>query len=171
MRELFVLDKKDYDEKANHFQRSSVRGIIIHKGKLAMIHNMKYDFYVFPGGGIETGESHCETLIREVAEEAGLQVKPETIREFGSVRTLQKGLFEDILDQTNYYYMCEVEDEVNEPNLEEYEKDELFQLEFINPKMAIDRNQQISMEAIDPVMPERERMVLEVLCNKGMFFG
>lgn len=168
MRELFVLDKKDYDKNANHFSRSSVRGIIIHKGKLAMIHNMKYDFYVFPGGEIDSGESHCDTLIREVAEEGGLQVKPETIQEFGSVRTLQKGLFGDILDQTNYYYMCEVEEEMNDPNLEEYEKEELFQLEFIYPKVAIDKNKSISMEAIDPVMPERDRMVLELLCNKGI---
>ena len=30
-----------------------------------MIHSLKYDYYKFPGGGIEDGESNEEALIRE----------------------------------------------------------------------------------------------------------
>ena len=43
-----------------------------------MIHSLKYDYYKFPGGGIENGENPVEAMIRETREEAGLVVKPET---------------------------------------------------------------------------------------------
>lgn len=72
MRTLFTLDKKDYDENSPLFIRPSVRGIIIQAGRIAMVHSLKYDYYKFPGGGIEGEEEQLETLIREVKEEAGL---------------------------------------------------------------------------------------------------
>ena len=89
MRNLFTLDKKDYDESSPLYIRPSVRGIVIQKGKIAMVHSLKYDYYKFPGGGIEGEESQIETLIREVEEEAGLIVKADTVREFGRVRRKQ----------------------------------------------------------------------------------
>ncbi len=33
-------------------------------------------YYVFPGGGVEPGESPAEAVVREVAEELGLRVAP-----------------------------------------------------------------------------------------------
>ena len=56
-----------------------------------MVHSRKYNYYKFPGGGIEAGESYAEALCREVREEAGLQVKKETIREYGIVPRMEKG--------------------------------------------------------------------------------
>ena len=46
---------------------------------------MKYDFYEFPGGGIEKGESFNDALIRETKEDAGLIIKPKSIKKFGYV--------------------------------------------------------------------------------------
>ena len=34
-----------------------------------MVYSSKFDYYKFPGGGIENNESHIETLKREMAEE------------------------------------------------------------------------------------------------------
>ena len=78
MRQLFDLDKKDYDPNAPRFVRPSVRGIIIHNGLVAMVHSLKYNYYKFPGGGIEGNESHLSTLLREVLEETGLHVIPSS---------------------------------------------------------------------------------------------
>lgn len=90
MRLLFTMDKKDYDKCTKEFIRNSARGIIIENNKVAMIHSLKYDYYKFPGGGIEKGESIIDALIRETEEEAGLEVIKDTIREYGYVHRIQK---------------------------------------------------------------------------------
>ncbi|MBQ5917855.1 MAG: NUDIX domain-containing protein, partial [Lachnospiraceae bacterium] len=107
MRELFVIDKKNYIENGTVGKRPSVRGIIIRDNTIAMMHSLKYDYYKLPGGGIEEGESLEETLIREVKEESGLVVKTSSIKEFGMVRRIEKGMIEDIFIQENYYFLCE----------------------------------------------------------------
>ena len=85
MRLLFELDLHDYAECTRTFVRNSARSIIIRNGKVAMVHSLKYDYYKFPGGGIEKGESPVDAMIRETREEAGLVVIPETVREYGYV--------------------------------------------------------------------------------------
>ena len=57
MRLLFEMDKKDYARCTRRFVRDSARSIIIRDGRIAMIHSLKYDYYKFPGGGIEAGEA------------------------------------------------------------------------------------------------------------------
>lgn len=88
MRLLFEMDKKDYEYCTHRFVRNSARSIIIRDGKIAMIHSLKYDYYKFPGGGIENGENPVEAMIRETREEAGLVVKPETVKEYGYVHRM-----------------------------------------------------------------------------------
>ena len=75
MRELFILDKKNYNPNGTVGRRPSVRGIIIRDGKVAMMHSKKFDYYKLRCGGIEPGETLEETLIREVREETGLTVE------------------------------------------------------------------------------------------------
>ena len=140
MRELFTIDLKNYKENGTVGKRPSVRGIIIKDGKIAMMHSLKYDYYKLPGGGIEEGEELRDTLVREVKEESGLVVKKETIKEFGYVRRIEKGMFEDIFMQENYYFLCDVEDEVSSQELDDYEAEEGFTLEFVTPEQAINVN-------------------------------
>ena len=140
MRELFTIDLKNYKENGTVGKRPSVRGIIIKDGKIAMMHSLKYDYYKLPGGGIEEGEELRDTLVREVKEESGLVVKKETIKEFGYVRRIEKGMFEDIFMQENYYFLCDVEDEVSSQELDDYEAEEGFTLEFVTPDHAINVN-------------------------------
>ena len=140
MRELFTIDLKNYKENGTVGKRPSVRGIIIKGGKIAMMHSLKYDYYKLPGGGIEEGEELRDTLVREVKEESGLVVKKETIKEFGYVRRIEKGMFEDIFMQENYYFLCDVEDEVSSQELDDYEAEEGFTLEFVTPEQAINVN-------------------------------
>ena len=174
MRLLFEIDKKDYNENGTKCIRPSVRGIIIKGDKIAMVHSLKYDYYKFPGGGMKNGEEKEETLIREVKEESGLIVIPETIREYGLVKRRQKGKIEDIFIQDNYYYLCKAKDSVSEQKLDDYEAEEAFTLEFVTPDYAIkvnDMNDHGSKtdNPMYRVMIERESRVLKMLLEEGYF--
>ncbi len=171
MRLLFEIDKKNYDPNGKKFSRPSVRGIIIRSGKIALVHSLKYDYYKFPGGGINGGETHMETLIREVAEETGLTVIADSVREYGYVYRIQKGKREDIFIQHNFYYFCDIEDNVSEVRLDAYEEEEQFTLEFVTPQTAINVNTihdhgiKNNSEAFC-VMNERDTRVLEMLSKE-----
>ena len=170
MRLLFEMDKKDYGGCTRSFTRDSARSIIIRDGKIAMIHSQKYDYYKFPGGGIEPGESDVDALIRETAEEAGLNVIPDSIREYGYVHRIQKSTVEEdeYFIQDNYYYLCDVEEGVRPQKLDDYESDEHFTLEYVMPKTAILSNRTKDHGPKDPVMLEREARVLEMLLSDGL---
>lgn len=173
MRELAVFDYKNYIENGTVGRRPSVRGIIIHNGKIALVHSLKYDYYKFPGGGIDKDESHEDTLIREVAEESGLIVKRESVKEYGLVLRKEKGKVEDLFIQENFYYLCEVENRVTAQNLDDYESEERFVLEWVEPEDAIEANLTHPHEgknsSIAKNMIERETYVLTLLVREGYF--
>ena len=167
MRLLFTIDTKDYDPGGTAFVRPSARSIIISGDRVAMVHSLKYDYYKFPGGGIEAGESPVEAAIRETAEEAGLAVRPETVREYGYVHRVQKGKQEDMFVQDNYYYLCEVEEQAGAQSLDGYEAEERFTLEWVRPRAAIQVNRDHDHGAKDQIELEREAKVLELLIAEG----
>ena len=67
--------------------KARVRAIIPYNDGIVVIHRIKPDkeYYVFPGGGIEEGESVAECAEREVFEEVGI-----------------KGHFNKVLYETNF---------------------------------------------------------------------
>ncbi len=164
------MDKKDYSSCTRSFTRDSARSIIIRNGKIAMIHSQKYDYYKFPGGGIENGEDPIEAMIRETLEEAGLTVIPETIREYGYVHRIQKSDYNpsECFIQDNYYYLCDAVDGLSPQNLDDYEKQESYQLEYIEPALAIEKNRRVKESPYNPMMFEWEARVLEMLLSEGL---
>ena len=171
MRLLFEMDQKDYAHCTHRFVRNSARSIIIRDGKIAMSHSLRYDYYKFPGGGIENGEDPIAAMIRETREEAGLVVKPETVREYGYVHRIQRSdkYADECFVQDNYYYLCEVEPEAVRQDLDIYEAQEAYTLEFVAPLMAIQKNRSIGASPYNPMMFEREARVLELLMSEGYF--
>lgn len=168
MRNLFTLDKKNYKENGTVGRRPSVRGIIVSDGRVAMMHSLKYDYYKLPGGGIEEGESLEDTLVREVREESGLVVKRDTVKEFGYVRRIEKGKYEDIFLQENFYFLCEVEEKIETQELDDYEEEERFVLEYVTPEQAIDINANAdhgekALVGVFAGMLERENRVLKIV--------
>ena len=85
MKELFRMDRKNYNPEGKVYKRPSARAVILKEGKVLLNYVEKFDCYEFPGGGIEAEESPEQALIREVAEETGRVVIPESVREFGIV--------------------------------------------------------------------------------------
>lgn len=175
MRLLFEIDTKDYDLNGVAFVRHSARCINIKNGLVAMVHSIKYDYYKFPGGGIEEGESKENAMMREAREEAGLLVIPGSVKEYGYVHRIQKSDHEDAdyFVQDNYYYVCDVEESVQAQALDEYEAEERFTLEYVDPDKAVFVNRNgghgPAGNAMRDVELEREARVLELLKEEGYF--
>lgn len=171
MKLLFEIDKKNYDNDGKAFVRPSARAIIIKDNKIYMIHSLVYDYYKFPGGGIEKDESNIDALIRETKEEAGLVVIIESIKEYGYVHRIKKAKEKDYSKfiQDNYYYICDVENNISEQQLDDYENFEKFTLELVDPKTAININRNKDHGPKDLDMIEREAKVLELLIKDGYF--
>ena len=56
-------------------------GVVIHNGQILLMHrrNRGKEYFTFPGGGIEEGESIEQAVIRELEEETSLIVLPEKL--------------------------------------------------------------------------------------------
>ena len=63
MRVLFCMGEKSADGRV--FVRPSARCIAIEGDRVAMVHSLQYDYYKFPGGGIEPQETREQALVRE----------------------------------------------------------------------------------------------------------
>ena len=171
MRLLFDMDLKDYEGCTSTWERHSARSIILREGKVAMVHSVKYDFYKFPGGGIEQGEDPAQAIIRETLEESGLVVIPQSIREYGYVHRIQRS--DDNPDvcfiQDNFYYLCDAEQNLSAQDLDAYEMEEGYQLVWADPELVIQKNRNVADSPYHPIMFEREAKVLELLMEEGYF--
>ena len=166
MNQLFSIDLKDYKEGGSIFRRPSARAVILKDGKISLVYSRKEKYYKFPGGGIHEGEDAVSALIREVREESGLEVIPESIREFGSVLRRQKSdrTPDTIFEQENFYYLCEVKEEVQEQNLDDYEKEAGFTLRTVTLDEAIRTNADYRSDVyFNEIMIKREKRVLEII--------
>ncbi|QHQ63525.1 NUDIX domain-containing protein [Anaerocolumna sedimenticola] len=136
-----ILDRKNYDKKWDRITRVAIRGIIESDGKIALIHSGKNGEYKFPGGGMEAGESREETLIREVLEETGLMVVPETIKYYGKFKEIKKDNEQcKIFEQLSYYYYCDILPEKGERKLDDYEEEYGYELKWTTLEEAIENN-------------------------------
>ena len=171
VRLLFEMDKKDYGKCTHSFVRNSARSIIIRDKKAAMVHSAKYNYYKFPGGGIENGENPVDAMIRETREESGLVVLPDTVKEYGYVHRIQSSDWDETecFIQDNYYYLCKTADEAVSQELDGYEAEESYTLEYVEPAVAIRKNRRAMLSPFNQVMLEREARVLELLIAEGLF--
>lgn len=171
MRILFDLDTHDYDPQGPVFRRDSARCICIRGGKIMMVHSTKYDYYKFPGGGIEEGETLTEAMIREAREEAGLVVLPDSVSEYGVVprksRAREPGVA--CFAQDNFYFICRAEEELTQTQQDPYEAEEGFTPVWVKPEDAIFTNRGTHLTGSKHIMGAREAGVLELLIKEGYF--
>ena len=167
MKQLFEIDLHDYENCDNVFSRPSVRGIIFRDAnKIALVYSEKEKYYKFPGGGIHKDEDKREALIREVREEVGLIVIPESICEFGSVMRRQKSNVSPntIFEQENFYYTCKTENQIVDQDLDYYEAEAGFTLRFVSLDEAIGVNLAYKSEDyFNEIMIQRETKVLQIM--------
>ncbi|MDR2190537.1 MAG: NUDIX domain-containing protein [Candidatus Peribacteria bacterium] len=86
-----------------HPIKTTVRGILFiteeNETNIVLIHRIKQgkEYYAFPGGKIEQGETHQETLIREMKEEINADIE---VGDFFAEHRNPK------LNDHDYFYLC-----------------------------------------------------------------
>ncbi len=83
------------------FSRIGCRAIIIENGRILLSYEVNTGVYLSPGGGLESGETFEECVIREVREETGNVVK--ILRPFINVNEY---FYEKVYESK--YFVCEV---------------------------------------------------------------
>ena len=53
---------------------TSIKGVLLLEGKVVLVRNSR-DEWELPGGRLESGEDHAQTLVREFAEELSVSVR------------------------------------------------------------------------------------------------
>ena len=108
METLLIIDDKDYSEDMEEICRTCVRGVIFKEDKLLLIESGLGELKL-PGGGIEDGEDDLQALMREVKEETGYDVIPDSIRPLGEVEEKRLSKREPMIwHQTSRLYFCDV---------------------------------------------------------------
>lgn len=98
----------------------SCGGVVIFRGKVLLLYKNyknKYDGWVLPKGTVETGESHEETALREVREEAG--VRASIVQYVGS-SNYSFVVPEDTVEKEVHWYLMSAENYYSKPQREEY---------------------------------------------------
>lgn len=169
MRLLFEVDTKDYDQNAECTYRCSSCGIVIQGKTIAMCYVDKHRAYVIPGGGIEKGETMEQAVVREMHEETGLRIIPESVREYGYIHVVRKGTYEPVYVQDTYCFLCQAEEELDEVSLTENELNNGYHFDFVNPFEVLQENSARLSAGEFPCLFERERLLLLRLISDGMF--
>jgi len=151
--------------------RESVRGIIKRENKLLMVYSPKAGDYMFPGGGIDAGETHEEALAREIREECGARLK-SICSEFGKTVEydipVEPGY--DVFKIVCYYYVCNVDPAFGKRSLEEYEANMGIEPVWVDIDRAIEANKAVidTKKHGAPRWTRRELFVLELLKKEFM---
>ncbi len=161
LKEIMRQDGLALDGKA--LCRGAVRGIIANGRRLLMIHSSTNGDYSFPGGGSVNGETHEQTLVREIKEESGADVL-EIKGEFGKVIEYDAPTSHsyDLFVRISFYYICTVDSVLSKQSLEPYERDLGFRPVWVDIDRAIETNRAILSNAEKaPRWTARETYVLE----------
>lgn len=80
-----------------------VAWVRVENGRILCARSTGKDRYYVPGGKREPGETDRETLVREVAEELSVSVRPETIAYFGTFEAQAHGKAEGVVVRMTCY--------------------------------------------------------------------
>ena len=145
MKIIHFLDDKNYQKDDKLFKRTAIRAIIKKDDQYVMIQSLLYKDIKFPGGGQENSASDIETLYREVLEETGRTIIKESVKPYGMIAEKRKSTFNEheLFYMESKYYTCEVEDQIKNQSLSDYEISYDYQVILISLEDAIKQNQSL----------------------------
>ena len=128
-------------------EATSCGGVVIHRGKILALYKSyknRYEGWVLPKGTVEEGETHEQTALREVKEEA--DVDGSIIRYVGKSQ-YNFTVPEDLVTKEVHWYLMSADSYHSKPQREEYFVDsgyykfhEIYHmLRFPNEKQIVER--------------------------------
>ena len=167
MEKILVMDEHNYDDNLEEILRISVRGIIFVNGKLMMVEN-SFGEAKLPGGGMEPGEEDYQVLLREVKEETGYNVIPESIKSFGEIEEKRLSVHEPMIwHQINRLYVCDVYPEQGQCAYTDIEKKHGFRLVFYTIEEALEKNRRMLEKEGRQAWNQREYNTLLLIKDAG----
>lgn len=153
----------------NIFERRAARAIVLKGEDILLLYTERYNDYSFPGGGVELTEDLITGLKRELSEETGAR-NIKIISEYGMFDEYRSSYYNgyDLIHMTSYFYVCEIDDELGQSYLEDYEVSNGMSAIWININDAIKHNRQVISNKEDSMglSIERETFVLELVAKE-----
>lgn len=168
MRRLLTLDLKDYTDDMPVFEKHTVRAIIMREGKISM-QRSNIGEYKIPGGGVEASENRITALLREVREETGLVVIPDSVEEIGEILEVRRDVFDKGTKYIchSYFYFCDAEEQTVETNMTESEIFHGFHPVWATPEEICRANDAVQTQAWQKRDTEFVRMLLDGRVKPG----
>ena len=128
-------------------EATSCGGVVIHRGKILTLYKSyrnRYEGWVLPKGTVEPGETHEQTALREVMEEAGVRA---TIVKYIGKSQYNFTVPEDVVTKEVHWYLMAADNYHSKPQREEffvdsgyYKYHEIYHLlRFSNEKQIVEK--------------------------------
>ncbi len=143
MENYLLLDSGDYKDDMPVIERKSMRGVIFIGDKLLVVETGNGEIKL-PGGGMEEGETEMDTLYREVLEETGRRIIPDTVKLFYTIEERRPSFKEyAIWHQISKIFYCEVDDSITEPRYTPGEIRKNMHVALMSVEDAIEKSRKI----------------------------
>lgn len=151
------------------FERKAARGIILKASKILLLYTKLYNDYSLPGGGVDPNEDLTTGLKRELTEETGAR-NIEIVSKFGMIdeyRPHHKPGY-DLIRILNYFYVCNIDEQRNEPDFEDYEIANGMTPIWVDINDAIKHNENVmaNKESSMGMSIHRETFILQLIASE-----
>ncbi len=145
-------------------RREAVKAVVERDGLLLLLLTPRTGDHKLPGGGVQAGETHGQTLDRELREETG-----RALVRLGTavLHVVERRADVDdpaaLFEMTSTYYRAEVSDGVGRTDLDDYERDLGLIPVWTTPAAALVAHEALLASGTAPPWTARETEVLRLL--------
>lgn len=151
------FDEVSDDDVSEYEKRTAVRAVLVNpEGLVALMYSTIQNFYKLPGGGVETGETLAQAIVRECLEETGFLVSE--LKNIGEVQEIRSS---ERLLQNTYAFFARVVGSPKAPSLTESEIKAGFVVEWHPLDTAFEKLENMSGSRLGDYVSTRERLILK----------
>jgi len=145
-------------------RREAAKAVVEREGRLLLLLTPRTGDHKLPGGGVQTGETHEQTLDRELQEETGralARLGPAVLHVVE--RRADAHDADAVFEMASTYYRAEVSDDVGRTRLDDYERELGLIPVWTTPAAALAAHEVLLASGTAPPWTARETQVLRLL--------